>query len=143
MQLNIFHMFTSLANCHLWISVHFFWAIVFFSLIFFIDIFYVFNSYGYDLLLLVYIFFSSQAINFQQEYFKKSFFLIGGQLLYRILLFSVKPQHESGIGIHISPPCWNSLPSSSQPSRLIQSPCLSFLNHTANSHWLSILHMVM
>ena len=33
-------------------------------------------------------------------------------------------------------------PSSSHPSRLIQSPCLSFLGHTANSHWLSILHMV-
>ena len=31
-------------------------------------------------------------------------------MLYRILLFSVKPQHESAIGIHISPPFWNSLP---------------------------------
>ena len=28
------------------------------------------------------------------------------------------------------------------PSRLIQSPSLSFLSHTANSCWLSILHMV-
>jgi len=28
------------------------------------------------------------------------------------------------------------------PSRLIQGPCLSFLSHTANSHWLFILHMV-
>lgn len=27
-------------------------------------------------------------------------------------------------------------------SRLIQSPCLSFLSQTANSRWLSILHMV-
>ena len=34
-------------------------------------------------------------------------------------------------------------PSPSHHSRLIQSPCLSFLSHTANSHWLSILHMVM
>ena len=33
-------------------------------------------------------------------------------------------------------------PSPSHPSRLIQS-CLRFLSHTANSHWLSILHMVM
>jgi len=33
-----------------------------------------------------------------------SFFLIEGQLLYGILLFSVKPQHESTIGIHISLP---------------------------------------
>ena len=40
---------------------------------------------------------------------------------------------------------WNYLPSSSLShcSRLIQSPCLSFLNHRANSHWLSILHKVM
>ena len=34
-------------------------------------------------------------------------------------------------------------PSPSLPSRLSQSPCVSFLSHTANSHWLSILHMVM
>ena len=33
-------------------------------------------------------------------------------------------------------------PSASYPSRLVQSPCLSFLSHTANSPWLSILHMV-
>ena len=66
------------------------------------------------------------------------------ELLYRILLFSVKPQHESAIGIHISAPFWSSLPSPSpsHPSRLIQSPCLSFLNCTANSWWLPILHMV-
>ena len=70
---------------------------------------------------------------------------VEGSLLYRILLFSVKPQHESAISIHISPPFQNSLPppSSAHPSRLIQSPCLSFLSHTANSHGLSILHMVM
>ena len=65
-------------------------------------------------------------------------------MLYRILLFSVKPQHESAIDVHISPPFCNSLPSPSpsHPSRLIQNPCLSFLSHTANSHWLSILHLV-
>ena len=34
-------------------------------------------------------------------------------------------------------------PSSYQPSRLIQSPCLSFLSHTANFCQLSILHTVM
>ena len=67
------------------------------------------------------------------------------ELLYRILLFSVKPQHESAIGMHISPPFWTSLPSPSpsQPSRLTQSPCLSFLSHSADSRWLSTLHMVM
>ena len=34
------------------------------------------------------------------------------------------------------------LSSPSYPSRLIQSPHLSFLGHIADSHWLSILHMV-
>ena len=70
-------------------------------------------------------------------------FFIEGQLLYRIL-FSVKPQHELAIGIHIFPPFWTSLPSPapSHPSRLIQSHCLSFLRHTANSFWLPILRMV-
>ena len=31
-------------------------------------------------------------------------------LLDRILLFSIKPQHESAIGMHISRPFWTSLP---------------------------------
>ena len=35
------------------------------------------------------------------------------------------------------------LPPHPTPSRWIQSPCLSFLSHTANSRWLSMLHMVM
>ena len=60
-------------------------------------------------------------------------------------LSSVKPQLKSAIGIHISPPFWTFLPSPSpsHPSRLIQSPYLSFLSHTANSRWLSVLHVVM
>ena len=37
-------------------------------------------------------------------FFSINLFFIEGQLLYRIWLFSVKPQHESAIGIHISPP---------------------------------------
>ena len=38
-------------------------------------------------------------------YFEKFiYFLIEGYLLHRILLFSVKPQHESAIGVHISTP---------------------------------------
>ena len=47
--------------------------------------------------------------------------------------------------MHISPPFWTSLlsPSPFHPSSLIQSPCLSFLSHTANSYWLFILQMVM
>ena len=78
-------------------------------------------------------------------FLKINLFFIEAQLLYRILLFSVKLQHESIIGIHISPPFWSSLPSPSpsHASRLIQSPCLSFLSHTANYRWLSILHMVL
>ena len=57
------------------------------------------------------------------------------------MLFSVKPQHESAIGVHVFPPFWTSLPSPSpsHSSRLMQSPCLSFLSHTANSYWLCIL----
>ena len=61
------------------------------------------------------------------------------------MLFSVKPKHESAIGVYISPPLWTSLPFPfpSHPSRLIQNPCLSFLSHTANSCWLSILQKAM
>ena len=68
-------------------------------------------------------------------------FLIEESLLYRILSFSVKPQHESDTDIHISPPFWNLLPSSSptHPSGLTRSPCVSFLSHTANSRWLSVI----
>ena len=51
-------------------------------------------------------------------------FLTEEKLLYRTLLFSVKHQQESPIGIHMSLPSWNSLPSPSppHPSRLLQSP---------------------
>ena len=62
-------------------------------------------------------------------------------MLYRLLLFSVKHQNESAIGIHMSPPSWTSFlpPSPSHSSRLIRSPCLSSLRHTANSHWLPLV----
>ena len=45
----------------------------------------------------------------------------------------------------MSPPSWTSLPppTPSHPSRLLQSPGLISLSHTAISHWISILHMVM
>ena len=41
---------------------------------------------------------------------------------------SIKPEHESAIGIHIFPPSWNSLPSPSpsHPSRLITEPLFEF-----------------
>ena len=47
--------------------------------------------------------------------------------------------------IEQQPTTWISVPSPSpsHPSRLLPSPVLSSLRHTANSHWLSILHMAM
>ena len=56
----------------------------------------------------------------------------------------VKHPHESAIGIHMSPPSWTSFPppSPAHPSRLSQSPSLGSLRHTANSLWLSVLHMI-
>ena len=67
---------------------------------------------------------------------------MGGWLFYRILLFSAKYQHESATGIHMSPPSWTSLPSPSpsHPSRLLQSPCLSSLSHTANPRWHPVVY---
>ena len=37
---------------------------------------------------------------------------------------------------------WGAITFSSHPSRLLQRPILSSLSHTANSHWLCILYMV-
>ena len=71
-------------------------------------------------------------------------FLIDWWLLYNIGLISVTHQHELPIGVHMSPPSWICLPPPIllHPSRLLQNPSLSSLSHIANSHWLSILHMV-
>ena len=66
------------------------------------------------------------------------FFLVEGSLLYKILFVSAKHQHESAIGIHMSLPPWDSLPSPTPPlppSRLLLSPCLSSMSDTANFHW--------
>ena len=67
-------------------------------------------------------------------------FIFSLWLLYNIGLISVIHQCELSIGIHMSPPFWISLPhpAHSHPSQLLQSPSLSSLNHTENSHWLSI-----
>ena len=43
------------------------------------------------------------------DIWKNYLFLIGGYLLYNIVLISAMHQHESAIGIHISPPSWTSL----------------------------------
>ena len=72
-------------------------------------------------------------------------FLIEGYLLYKSVLVLAVHQYESAIGIHVSPSSWTSLtpPTPSHSSGLSQSTYLSSLSQTANSHWLSILHMVM
>ena len=72
-------------------------------------------------------------------------FLIEGKLLYNIDFISAIDQHELAIGVHRSLPSWTSLlpPTLSYPFRLLQSPGLSSPSHTANSHRLSILHMVL
>ena len=63
-------------------------------------------------------------------------------MLYSIVLVSAIDQHESAIDM--PPPSWTSLSPStpSHPSRLSHSTGLSSRPHTVNSHWLSILHMV-
>ena len=43
-------------------------------------------------------------------FFSKHLFLIEGKSLYNIVLASVIYQHESAIGIHMSPPFWFSFP---------------------------------
>ena len=58
------------------------------------------------------------------------------------MFVSAKYQHESAIGIHIFPPLWTSLPPPI-PLDCHRASGLSSLHHTANSHWISILHMVM
>ena len=78
-----------------------------------------------------------------ETYFIFYLFLIEGKLPCNIVISAVY-QHESAIHIHVSLASWTSLPPSSpsNPSRLSQSPSLIFLSHTANSHWLAILHIV-
>ena len=82
---------------------------------------------------------------FKKIVFLKSYlFLIERTLLANIVLVFAVHQHESAIGTHMSSPSWNSLPQPTppHPSRLSQSSSLSSLSHRANSHWLSVLHMV-
>ena len=71
-------------------------------------------------------------------------FLMDWRLLYNIGLISAIHRHELAIPIHMSPPPWTFRPppTLSHPCRLLQSPGLSSLSHTANSYWLIILHMI-
>ena len=50
-----------------------------------------------------------------EQYF---FFLIGGKLVYSVVLVSAVQQHESAIIIHISLPSWTSLPPYVHPTHL-------------------------
>ena len=66
-------------------------------------------------------------------------------ILYNIMLASAIKQCESIISIHMSPLSGVSLPplTPSHPSRLSQSTRLNTLCHTASSHKLSIVYVVM
>ena len=79
------------------------------------------------------------------SFFKKKLFLFYQRMiaLQNSVVFCQPSTWNSRRYTYI-PSCLN-LPPISRPShlsRLIQSSCLSFLSHTANSRWLSILHMV-
>ena len=60
------------------------------------------------------------------------------------MLVPVIHKDESTIGVHMSPSSWTPLPppAPSHFYRLSQITDLNCLSHTANSHWLSVLHMV-
>ena len=47
--------------------------------------------------------------------FLKKLFLIGGSLFYNIVLVPEIHQHESAVGMHVSPPSWPSFPPHSRP----------------------------
>ena len=60
-------------------------------------------------------------------------------------MISAVHQRESAIGLHMSPPSVPPFHLSPHPTCLgcNRAPALGSLHHTANSHWLSILHVEM
>ena len=60
------------------------------------------------------------------------------------MFISAIHQHESAIGMYMSPPSWTSFPSPtpSHPSMLAQSTGFELPAVYSKFHWLSILHMV-
>ena len=60
-------------------------------------------------------------------------------MLYSAVLVSATCQHELATGARMPPPSRTSLPLPPYP---IPRGCHSSRHHTANSHWLSVLHMV-
>ena len=65
-------------------------------------------------------------------------------ILYCFLSYTSRNQSCCTLGTQMSSSSWTSLPppTSSHPTRLLQSPSLSSLNHTVNSFWPSVLHMI-
>ena len=66
-------------------------------------------------------------------------------MLYHIALVSEIHQHESAISVHMPPPSGPPfhLPPQPTPLGCHRVSGLSSLHHTADSHWLSILHTIM
>ena len=73
------------------------------------------------------------------------FILIGGQLLYNIVMVFAIHHCESTIGIHVSLPSeyFSHLPLYPIPLGCHRTLALGALLHALNSHWISVLHMVM
>ena len=61
-----------------------------------------------------------------------------------MMVFAIH-QYESAIGIHVSLPSWTSLlpPPHPSPPACHRAPALCTPCYTSNSHWLSVLHMLM
>ena len=73
------------------------------------------------------------------------FFLLEDNCFTIVSVFAIH-QHESAIGIYMPPVTAeppSHLPLHPNSASYNRAPDLSSLSHTANSHWLSILHMVM
>ena len=60
-----------------------------------------------------------------------------------MIVFGI-PQRELALGVHMSPPSSILLPPPSPPSPLgyYRGLALGSLGHTSDSHWLSVLHIV-
>jgi len=80
-------------------------------------------------------------------FINENFYFIFNWRIIIILQLSATHQHESAIGIHTSPslepPSHFPAPLQLTPLGCHRAPDLVSLHHSANSHWLCILHMVM
>ena len=73
------------------------------------------------------------------------YILLGGQLLYNIVVVFAVHQHESAMGVHVShhPEPRSHLPPHPIPLSCPRAPALGALLHASNLHWSSISHIVM